>query len=184
MNVSPQTPAPIQVPDNYGAFVQQITLQAIWLVHARVDNLVGPVAPGQAHMHIQVGADWSATDLGFRVLQTFTVSMAEDDQLAMQLEVVFGMDYASSMPMTAELFQPLNLLTLALAVWPYLREFLANMVSRMNWSGYILPTLVVQQAPLAAPQQAQGTTDSREKPPRRRRARTTKPKDQASGDSV
>jgi len=152
----PPVAAPVE-PEEFSKFVGQLNLQNVWLSKAQVENLEGPLPPGDAHMNIRGAAEWNLIDGGFRALQQFVITLTKEDHVSMRAEVSFGLDFLSERPMTEALFELFRVPSLILMAWPYLREFVGSLISRMNWSGYTIPTMVIQPisttpgAPAAGP---------------------------------
>lgn len=162
--------------EEFAQFLGQISLQNVWLSKAQVENLDGPVAPGDAQMNIQGAAEWANGDGGFRVFQQFRLTLSKEDHVSLRAEVVFGLEFRSEIPMADSLFEPFKVPTLLLMVWPYLREYVGSVVARMNWSGYTIPIMALQQTLLAPPAASSAPARPRKAPrSRRSKAREASP---------
>ncbi|MGE5619719.1 MAG: hypothetical protein ACM3US_10720 [Sphingomonadaceae bacterium] len=165
-------------PLEYAEFIHQIELDRVWLKEASVTNRYGPVRPVPSSNSVKVeGMEWEPTADGFRALHRLKVDIrhrgdADEDEeedgarLAAEIRVVFAVDYSSSLPMTDALFSRFRKSNLPLNTWPYLREFVSSMTSRMNWQDYYVPTLKVGRRPPSVSQ----TAMTPEPAPKRRRS--------------
>lgn len=125
--------------EKYVSFIDQIDLKGVWLVHSSVTNHHGPQTPGPAEMQIGTRPAWEPQDDGFRVRQQYTIRLAHEDDVFLDAIVVFGVDYASDMPMDEQLFDSFASTNLPLNTWPYLRQYLVDVMGRLNWAPYTLP---------------------------------------------
>ncbi|MHB1414451.1 MAG: hypothetical protein ACYC1C_04295 [Chloroflexota bacterium] len=154
-------------PAEYAAFIRQIELTRVWLQDARVTNHHGPSTPKEADIHIHGDARWEPRTDGFRVFQTYSVDFNHEEQSLARVEVTFGLQFGSEMPMTEPVFVVFRRANLPVNTWPYLREFLDTMTSRMNWAVFTLPTLKRVPEPPKARTTRSGPT-RRPRQPRKR----------------
>ncbi len=151
-------------PEEYAEFIGQIELTSVWLGNATVQNHHGPESPAHAQAEVTSRASWEPATDGFRARHHYEVSLMFDSTRLADLAVTFGADYRSPQPMTDETFTIFSTLNLPVNTWPYLREFVANTLGRMQWVPLTLPALKV------------GVPDGDEqRPPRRRRRREEEP---------
>lgn len=153
------------IPREYGAFIAQIQLQAIWLARTEVVNHVGPNSPRQGVFGIRGEARWTPDPEGFRAFQKYIIQLTEEDSTLLDMTVEFGLAYRSNIPMTDAIFAVFQEVNLPLNIWPYLREYLADMLGRMNWMPFTLPVFRVNTPP------ADAAPAAPEKPMRKRAAR-------------
>ena len=128
-------------PEDYSAFVMQIDLLNIWLQEASVINRMGPDTPDQATLRIDETADWEYITDGFRAHHQFKVSVEGSSEIYANINVTFSVDFQSGRPMNDDLFTIFARVNLPINTWPYLREYLASSIGRMNWLTYTLPAL-------------------------------------------
>ena len=147
-------------PEEYSAFIAQLDVAAVWLRNATIHNHHGPESPEHARADIKATASWEPAAQGFRARHHYEVSLMFDSTRLADLGVTFGVDYRSERPMTDELFELFGTHNLPVNTWPYLREFVANTLGRMQW------------IPLTLPAWKSGVVDGPEQrpAPRRRRA--------------
>ncbi|MGV2384308.1 MAG UNVERIFIED_CONTAM: hypothetical protein LOD86_03430 [Thermobifida fusca] len=134
-----ESAVPAISPDEYSAFIQQIELQDIWLREARVTNNLGPQTPEQSTLKFEVDATWEPLPGGFRALHRYRVLFETTDELLAEIDVTFGVDFTSDIPMTDEIFAIFQDVNLPVNTWPYLREFVATVMSRMGWAIFTIP---------------------------------------------
>jgi hypothetical protein len=153
----------------YAAFIAQIELLDIWLHEAKVINRYGPHPPKRGVFRFTSQVGWEARPGGFRAFDRAHVVLEAGDVEYAELEVTFGLDFASQEPLTADLFAVFGEVNLPVNTWPYLREFVSTTMGRMGWRPFTLPAL------------KRGTASS--SPPAVRRRRATKPRDRDQAES-
>ena len=154
-------------PDEYSGFIRGLELAYIWVNDARIVNHSGPRLPRDVNLQGENNSEWEATPEGFRVLDHHQLRIRSEEKLVAEVDVTFGLEYGSSVPMTDQLFRTFSATSLAVNAWPYLREFLSNMTGRMYWSQFTLPALKVGAGRPRA--EREGTETDSTTPPRRRR---------------
>ena len=128
-------------PEEYAEFVRQIELASVFLLRSKVDNYRGPAAPLNATIQIEEGeASFDLYEGGFYAYRSLIVRVLDTSALLAQIDVAFGLQFDSTLPMTEELFEVYSEANLQLTLWPYFREFAASAFSRMNWQPFTLPT--------------------------------------------
>jgi hypothetical protein len=125
---------------SYPAFIQQIELVRIWLKSSKVVNADrNDVAEGISVQIIDTST-WNASDSGFTVYHKYSIKFRDQRNRRLgDIEVEFGLSYASTVPMTDDLFELFGEHNLPLNSWPYLREYLASTLGRMGWPAFTLP---------------------------------------------
>ncbi len=151
----------IASPEEYSAFIQQVELETIWLVDARITNQAGPLGPDRAKVGVDRSPHWEPRDGGFRAFDRYEVVLGGETERSARIEVTFGLDYRSAQPMTNALFGPFGEINLPLNTWPYAREFVSTTMGRMNWLPLTLPALkrhahAVRSAEAVVPRPASG----------------------------
>lgn len=127
-------------PKAYAAFVGEIELEAIWLNDARVRNHQGPDAPERSNIRVDMDARWEDHQGGFRTYCQYKVRVKAGNTPSLDVDVTFGLDFSSGQPMTEEIFAIFSDVNLPVNTWPYLREYVATTMGRMNWTAFTLPT--------------------------------------------
>ncbi len=155
--------------DEYAAFISSIEIVAIWLVEARIANYLGPRAPDKATARVVMDATLDEAAGGFRCHHSYNLNIEAEDSPAAEISVTFGVQYRSAGPPNSRIFDIFKIQNLPVNTWPYLREFVANAMGRMNWQTLTLPAL--KRGAPRPPEPAATTTAATEAPrPRRRRA--------------
>lgn len=126
----------------YAAFISQLELHSIWLKSASVENSHGPDLPEGLSIVVDGGNHWEPLPDGFRAFQNYRIRLSQQEEsLLAEINVTFGADYQSELPMDDELFATFGDVNLPLNTWPYLREYAASTVGRLGWLSITLPTL-------------------------------------------
>ena len=150
-------PQPV-APREYAAFIDQIELVTIWLSSAQITNQHGPDTPEKGVLDIQRSARWEDGPRGFRAFHTYSATLKTAETSAAFVEVTFGLDFDSILPMTEATFGIFQLVNLPVNTWPYLREFLASTLGRFGWEPIIIPTFKVGAKALPRERRRQGET--------------------------
>ncbi len=125
----------------YAEFIEQIRLQAIWLSSAKIVNRVGPLTPEHVAIKIEETSNWDPYSWGFRATTEYRVRLTDKRRLLATFDATYAVDFASNQPMTDSIFSTFGAVNLPVNTWPYLREFLASALGRMNWTTFTLPAL-------------------------------------------
>ncbi len=128
-------------PERYAAFIRQIELAAVWLSGAGIQNHHGPVTPERAVASIDTEAQWQPREGGFQAFHHYRLRLEAAETLLAEIDVTFGLDYRSGIPMSDDLFEVFEEVNLPVNTWPYVREFVATACGRMNWQPFTLPAL-------------------------------------------
>lgn len=133
--------------DRYGLFIQGLELEHIWLAEANIENHVGPAAPDDMHVEINVRANYRQEDRGDRhqltVFQDFRLTYHHDAAELGILQVGFGLSYTLAVPIDAELWELFREQNLPVNAWPFLREYVSTTLGRMGWTPHLLPAIKV-----------------------------------------
>lgn len=157
---------PIISREDYATFIGQIELVEIWLHEANVVNKHGPQTPEQATFRFSSKATWESQPAGFRIFHHYSVCVEAADALFAEVNVTFGLDFASKEPMTEAVFAIFEDVNLSVNTWPFLREFVSTTMGRMNWIPFTLPALKkgVRRASRSTGEKTTRTARSRRKP--------------------
>ncbi|MFN8558497.1 MAG: hypothetical protein U0531_14525 [Dehalococcoidia bacterium] len=153
--------------EDYARFIGSLELVSIWLNDARIENHVGPETPERVVLSVDTEAEWRPYADGFRVMHRYRTQFRAADGMPALIEVTFGVQFRSTLPMTDEVFEVFREVNLPVNTWPYLREFISGSLGRMNWTPYALPALK-RGAATALP-------DVQDTAPRSRRRRASSP---------
>ncbi len=156
------SPEPAAVtPEQYAGFIQQLELLTVWLHDVGVQNHRGPETPAQAQSLIDARASWKPSTEGFQALQAYRLRLESAGETAAEIDVTFGLRFRSQDAMTDALFAVFQEVNLPVNSWPYLREFVAAMLGRMNWQPFTLPALKRGTGRTAADRRATTTRRTR-----------------------
>lgn len=128
-------------PKDYAAFIAQIELQTIWLKDALVENEHGPETPERGVIRIEEETEWQPLPAGFRAFHRYRVRMEAGSESLLTIAVTYAVDFFSEETMTDEIFAVFQRVNLPVNTWPYLREYVATMMGRMDWMPFTLPAL-------------------------------------------
>jgi len=128
-------------PQEYAAFIDQIELRSIWIENVTLTNHHGPEAPERGAIASTSRASYTPRSSGFCAHHHYTVTLEGMDIRYLDLEVVFGLEFSSGSEMTDAVFDVFQNVNLPVNTWPYLREFVSNMMGRMGWEPYTLPAI-------------------------------------------
>lgn len=137
---TPQGAENIPTHAEYNNFISQIELHSIWLSSARIENRHGHEKPERATVQVKSKASWEPVVGGFKVLHTYNVVITKDTEAAAEVKVTFGLLFNSDQAMTDDIFRIFRDVNLPVNTWPYLRSFLADVLGRMGWAPFTLPT--------------------------------------------
>lgn len=127
--------------EEYALFIGQIELLNIWLHEARVNNTHGSQTPDQATFRFSSDARWNPQEGGFRIFHHYHVHIEATDSPLAELEITLSLDFASKLPLTADLFAIFEEVNLPVNTWPYLREFVSTTIGRIGWIPFTIPAL-------------------------------------------
>ena len=127
--------------EDYALFIGQIELENIWLATVHIENTHGPKTPDHATFHFSSTARQEPLVGGFRAFHHYTVRIEAVDSLLAELQVTFGVDFASTLPLTDEVFSIFEEVNLPVNTWPYLREFVSTTIGRIGWLPFTIPAL-------------------------------------------
>lgn len=156
----------VPTPREYGEFINQVDLRAIWLKHSEITNSAGLVPPAEARFSIEDQSSWThEPGVGFRVSITYTVVLRAAATTAMRLTADYELLYSSEIAVTDGMFRIFQRHNLPVNAWPYLREYLANTLGRFGWPPFTLPAFKVNTPP-----RAEERSSSVEQAPKKRSA--------------
>ena len=134
-----ERPAPSR--EEYARFIGQIELEQIWLATVHIENSHGPRTPEQATFRFSSDAQREPSTHGFRIFHHYNVRIEGVDSCLAEFDVTFGVDFASTLPLTDALFVIFEEVNLPVNTWPFLREFVSTTIGRMGWLPFTIPAL-------------------------------------------
>ena len=138
---SPQTPDSSTSPEEYDSFISQIELQDIWLKKGRMESWRGVESLEKTSVEVEQEAYWEPASDGFHSFHRYTIGVQTERERLAELDVTFELAFSSEQTMTNGIFSIFQEVNLPVNTWPYLRNFLADALSRMGWPPLTLPTL-------------------------------------------
>lgn len=125
----------------YDDFVRQIQILDVFLVTARINNLVGGDRVGDVRIRVNEKTWYENTgsEVVVYVRYNVTARNTETREAVGRISVTFAIRYSSAIQLTDEAFEVFRERNVTINAWPYLREFIHSMATRMGWAGMIAP---------------------------------------------
>jgi len=129
----------------YNNFVRHIEIDDIRIVSAQVNILDYSYFPSSAEVKWRMKASYENSEGQFNVSHRYNVTIRdkETNEDKAKISVTFYVVYSSKTPITNGFFEIFKARNLPLNTWPYFREFVHNITSRVGWPLFIAPTYVV-----------------------------------------
>lgn len=152
----------LPTPEQYGEFIQGLELRRVRLIESHIEALESIPDPAKSQIHLEESYTFMPKDSGFEAIGSFKlIALLQKTKVEQgSLEVRFGFTYNSKLAPSDvgfdgyfNIFKDVNL---PINMWPFVREYIYNSMSRMDWPPFTLPLRKV------SPQQ----------PPQARKART------------
>lgn len=127
--------------EDYVHFLSQLEIMDVRLVSAKIDNFASSVPTRDCSVSVRTRPSYENAHGRIDMFHRYnlTVSAPEVQHPIAKLIVVFCVSYSSQIPMTDEVFDIFKEHSLPLTTWPYFREFVHNMFSRLGWIRLIPP---------------------------------------------
>jgi hypothetical protein len=132
-----------KAPREFVEFVRQLDLLEVVLRSAKVENLTPDGVPHSLEFRVRTTARYENRDDGFDMYHQYSLGAKdlERKQSAARISVTYRVRYRSRQEMDDESFESFHRYSLPLTTWPYFREFVHSSLSRMNWTGVVVPAL-------------------------------------------
>jgi hypothetical protein len=127
--------------EDYLHFLSQLEIMDVRVVSAKIDNFAssGPIRDCSISVRTCPSYENARGRIDVFHRYNLTVSAPEVGHPLAKLLVVFCVSYSSQIPMTDEAFDVFKEHSLPLTTWPYFREFVHNMFTRLGWIRLIPP---------------------------------------------
>jgi hypothetical protein len=127
--------------EDYLHLLSQLEIMDVRVVSAKIDNFAssGPVHDCSISVRTRPSYENAHGRIDMFHRYNLTVSAPEVGHPLAKLLVVFCVSYSSQIPMTDEAFAVFKEHSLPLTTWPYFREFVHNMFTRLGWIRLIPP---------------------------------------------
>ena len=129
-------------PQEYKRILDGIQLENVLVknINAKIDH---EILKEGLKINIKDNASYSLKDDGFIVEDKFSLySRDKDRKIAIKIECTYVLSFTSSCTITEEFFDIYKEISLPLNVWPFFREFVNSITSRMNIPPLTLPLLI------------------------------------------
>lgn len=146
----------LPTPEEYNRFVEGLGLRRVRLIEAHIRALEPMPDPTASEVELEESYTFNPVDGGFEAVGSFRLRIANRETQAEQgvVEVSFGFLYESERNPAAGgfegYFQVFKEVNLPINMWPFVREFVHNAMSRMDWPPFTLPLRKVGPAPARA----------------------------------
>jgi len=130
-------------PEEYRRVLSGLKLAGLSLTHceAQADRLAAEQAfaqPNSVPVHITGEVSFETTEKAVIVNQTYKITGKQGRRRVFALSATYAVAFQSTEPFTEQFFKVFKDRTLPTFTWPYLRELVSSMTSRMG-----LPELVL-----------------------------------------
>lgn len=133
--------------EEYEQFRKGIELVRIRLLKCNVSNQAWTVDPQNHTLLIGLEESFNKFDWGFESLQDCTVKVREDEteveqgviQVTYSACYAFKSDFVKQLDDHLEFIEAFNTLHLRLHLYPYIRLFVQDISSKMDWAPIVLP---------------------------------------------
>ena len=128
-------------PQEYRTILDEIELQSLYLKKLDSYILHDQISEGMSIV-IKDNSTYSNTEEGFVVESRYTLNAKnQQKKIVLKIDCVFGIIFNSSKDITDSFFEIYKDLSLPLNVWPFFREMVNSITSRMNIPPLTLPLL-------------------------------------------
>lgn len=128
-------------PQEYKRILDGIQLENILIknINAKIDH---EILKEGLKININDKSSYTETEDGFVVEDKFSLSsLNKDRKIALKIECTYILSFTSSCKITQDFFDVYKEISLPLNVWPFFREIVNSMTSRMNIPPLTLPLL-------------------------------------------
>lgn len=136
---------PLPTPEEYNQFVGGLRLRRVRLTQAHIQAFEPLPDPTASEVKIRDQYTFEVIDGGFEAVGSFRVSITNRETQAVrgEVKVSFAFLYESKDGLPTDgidgYFKVFKGVNLPINMWPFVREFVHNAMSRMDWPPFILP---------------------------------------------
>lgn len=140
-----EPPIQLPTPEAYNRFVEGLELRRVRLIEARIQAFEPMPDPATSEVALEESYTFHPQENSFEAIGRFHLRITHRQTQAVQgeVEVSFGFVYESKHSPAADsfegYFQVFKEVSLPINMWPFLREFIHNAMSRMDWPPFTLP---------------------------------------------
>ena len=128
-------------PQEYSTILDDIELQSLYL--KKLDSFIShdQISEGMSIV-IKDNSTFSNTDEGFNVESRYTLNAKnQQKKIVIKIDCIYGIIFKSSKNITDSFFEIYKDMSLPLNVWPFFREMVNSITSRMNIPPLTLPLI-------------------------------------------
>lgn len=136
---------PAVLPERYEEFITGLQLVRLRLVSLEAKANVDVPDPRRNAIYLQGHASYEVQEDGFEAYQTYEVAIrdTDTDTESGKVAVVFALQYETKHSVEpdelGDLFEIFSKTSLLLHVYPYVRQLVQDVTTRMDWPPVILP---------------------------------------------
>jgi len=140
-----EKPKKVQSFREYRDFISQIEITDIRIISAQVKIPDYSYFPSSAEVKWRMTASYEKAEEQFNVSHRYNVTILdkETNEAKAKISVTFFVEYSSKIPISDDFFEIFKVRNLPLNTWPYFREFIHNITTRVGWPPFIAPTYVI-----------------------------------------
>jgi preprotein translocase subunit SecB len=127
-------------PENFRKILNGIDLNDIVLtdISATINH---SLMPGKVTVAIDDNASYKNIENGFSVENSYTLTIKNHRKVALKIEATYLIMYSSKIEISDDFFDIYKEFSLPLNIWPYFRELVNTITSKMNIKPLTLPLL-------------------------------------------
>lgn len=132
-------------PQEYHEFVRGLELLNVRLVGCEMASMEVVREPEQVEISLEQRTTFNVFDEGFEALQDYRFAFTREQNEVGHIDLEFAFVYESEFANVDDDIDPylsiFKMVSLPVNVWPFAREFVHSMTSRMGWPTLDLPLL-------------------------------------------
>ncbi len=143
MNETHSIQEDMPTPEEYGNFINGIQIEDVRLVELKVEAKEATINPAETALRVNDSSRFDNLSDGFEIFHTYHLifeSVSKEDNQG-EIKATFGIRFTSETKLTESYFKIFSQINLKMNTWPYWREIVQNMISKMGWPGFTMPLL-------------------------------------------
>ncbi len=137
---APAEAVTLPTPEEYNAFLAGVELQSVRVAYSSVESPRRYVQGTKKPEVIEGTPHYVVIPGGFVATFSAGLDCVNDGDIVTSIAGIWELEYSSkAAPMDDRLFAVFQELNLPLNAWPYVREYLQNMLIRAGWPAFVIP---------------------------------------------
>ena len=147
--IAPQGPVPQITPDDYATILRGLQLVRITLTSCQAKSSLEGVSdvfaqPEKLPIHVRRNASFEAEDDVVTVRHEYSLASRYRGKTLLSIKAEYSLVFRTVEQFTADFFEVFRRIALPMYTWPYLRELVGSMTSRMDLPKLLLPLVHTQ----------------------------------------